>query len=53
MQFRDRLEAYLALRAKNESQRKLNAALLSLYDAGLVECKWDGNGELLVRSKPN
>jgi len=51
MQFRDRIEAFLALQAKNESQRKLTAALLSLYDKGLVECKWADAGELLVRRR--
>jgi hypothetical protein len=50
MQFRDRIEAYLALQANNESERKVEAALLSLYDKGLIECKWDDNGELLIRS---
>jgi hypothetical protein len=50
MQFRDRIETYLALQAKNESERKAKAALLSLYDKGLIEFKWDDNGELLIRS---
>ena len=49
MQFRNRIEAFLALQAKDESERKVKAALLSLYDAGLIEFKWDDNGELLTR----
>jgi hypothetical protein len=52
MQFRDRIEAYLALQIKNESERELSAALLALYDKGLVECKWDDDGELCFRSTP-
>jgi hypothetical protein len=53
MKFRDRLEAFLALQAKNESERELNAVLLRLYDEGRVECKWADTGELLVRRKPH
>jgi DNA-binding transcriptional ArsR family regulator len=49
MQFRNRIEAFLALQAKDESERTVKAALLSLYDAGLIEFKWDDNGELLSR----
>jgi len=52
MKFRDRLEAFLALQAKNESERELNAVLLRLNDEGRVECKWADTGELLVRRKP-
>jgi hypothetical protein len=49
MQFRDRIEAFLALQAKDEPERRVKAALLSLYDRGLIEFKWDDNGELLTR----
>jgi hypothetical protein len=47
---RDRIEAFLALQAKNESEQRLKATLLSLYDKGLIKCKWDDNGELLMRA---
>ena len=50
MQFRDRIEAFLALQAKDESERQLKATLLALYDRGLIEFKWAHNGELLIRS---
>jgi hypothetical protein len=50
MQFRDRIEAFLALKAKDESGRQLNATLLAGYDKGLIEFKWADNGELLIRS---
>ena len=50
MQFRDRIEAFLALQAKDDSERQLKATLLALYDKGLIEFKWAVNGELLIRS---
>jgi hypothetical protein len=49
MQFRDRIEAFLALQAKDGSERQLKATLLALYDRGLIEFKWADNGELLIR----
>ena len=49
MQFRDRIEAFLALKAKDESERQLAATLLIGYDKGLFEFKWADNGELLIR----